>query len=450
MSNLPILVYLIGVLVVGLAYSSRKDRSAEDYFYGGRTAGSVAFGSSLLLSNILRYQVVLLPLVALGTFWFAVGASVLIVALSYRFRWGEESGSEPLEAWGSGGGRVFASGLVFLSYATVQIAALLALSNFILKDALSLDYYTSTLLVVVFAGIYSIVGGFSAVAHTQTLQLVVVIAGLIVLAFMRAVPAPGSIVPAFTSPADFTMEGALLGLPVVSLWVWHYDRLALKQVRAPKNPHALKSGLLVAAGAAVVIGVLMMLTASAPAGGPDGPARQVLLLIGFSVLMASFAATFSGTAELATKEFFQRLRPTASDQETVLIGRLVTTAVAGLTIVMIPMVEANTSKLLHFFLIMQVSLFPPLTALYAAKTISRSAPPVGVLAMLVAGELLGILRIVLRALNPDPDAAHPLVSWYISMDHFLFAFCLFCFSLLVLYGVGAVAAIRLRAANRLT
>lgn len=450
MSNLPILFYLICVLIVGLAPLSRRDRSADEYFFGGRTAGSVAFGSSLVLTNILRYQIILLPLAALGWFWVAVAGSVLVVALSYMSQRNGATEGNPGEVYGNGVPGVLVNGIVLLSYMTVQIAALLAISNLILKDILNLDYSASALIIVVFAGIYAIVGGFTAVAHTQTFQLFVMLGGIVALAIMNAIPPPDSLLPAFASSDELTTWGAFLGLPVVSLWVWHYDRLTLVQSRAPRNPFAMKSGLLLAGGAAIILALLVMLFPSASGSTEGGVAHEVLLLTCFAALMASFAASFAGAAELASNEFFRRAKPSASEQEQVLVGRLVTAAIAGLTIIMLPMVQAHSAGLLQIFLIVQVSLFPPITALFAAKSFFKTLPQAGILPSLIIGESLGILRLVLSFVNTEQISGTWVASWFISMDHFMFAFCLFGFSLLVLYGVGAVLGFRLRAADRLT
>ncbi len=449
MNSLPILFYLVGVFIVGLAYSSRRDRTAEDYFYGGKTAGSLVFGSSLVLSNILRYQVILLPLAALGSYWPAVALSVVVVILSYRLRMSETEGhSDFLSVCNGRGSRMVVSALVLLFSVTVQIGALLVLANYLLHGALGLDFTTTALLIIVFAGIYSIVGGFAAVAHTQTLQMAVVVVGLIVLAAMRAVPSPAAIFPQFGGPGDFSVTGVLLGLPVISLWIWHYDRLTLRESRAPKNEVTRRTGLLMAGVIAVLLAAVVSLPGSDEGTVAAGAAHQLMLLVSFALLMASFAAVFAGSAELVSREFFGAIKPSASEQEVVLIGRLVTAAVAGLTIIMMPVVESNGERILGLFLLVQAALFPPVTALYAAKLLFRSAPSAGVLPALIAGEVLGILRIVLH--GTDPAAINPIVSWFVSMDLFLFAFVLFGVSLLVLYGAGVLSGLRLRAADRLT
>jgi SSS family solute:Na+ symporter len=450
MTSFIILLYLVIVLVVGLAFSWKKDRSTEDYFYGGRTTGAITFGSSLVLGNILRYLIILLPLAALQSLWIAVAVSIGVVIISYRVGFTSPSGAELNDLCDGKAFRWFTNGLILLSYITIQIAGLLVLSQLVLGSGLNQEYYITALLMIVFAGIYAVVGGFSAVAHTQALQAAVFLVGLVALIFLRSVPVPGSLVTGAVSRSPVSLEGAILGLPIVSLWIWHYDRLSLQQVHSLKDAGALNRGLLVAGGIAVFVAAMVFVAKSTQADVPGPLQAYILLPVCLALLMASFAASFTSVAELVSNGLFKGAKPNASEQELVLVGRLATAAVTGLTIIMIPLAQVSGARILDLFLVAQVNLFPPVTALFAAKMLLKSVPPAGVLPALVCGEIVGILRFAFYAAIPDrlPDGS--VISWFLSMDHFLFAFCLFCFSLLVLYGAGVVAGIRLRAANRLT
>jgi SSS family solute:Na+ symporter len=450
MTSLIILLYLAIVLIVGLAFSWRRDRSTEDYFYGGRTTGTIALGSSLVLSNTLRYLIVLLPLAALQSLWVAVAVSIGAVIVSYRVRFPQSTGPELNDVCGSKTCRWFINLLILLFYVTIQIAGLLVLAQMILGSGLNQEYSITVLLMIVFAGIFAVVGGFSAVAHTQALHTVVFLAGLLGLVLLKAVPSPGTVLSALVPEKPVSLEGAILGLPVVSLWIWHYDQASLQQVRSSKDAGTLHRGLLVAGGIAMIVAAVLFVGATSSAGAPSVLQTPILLPVCLAVLMASFSASFTSAAAMVSNELFKSLKPESTDQELILVGRLATATIAGLTIIMIPMVQTIGSRLLDLFVMVQISLFPPVTALYAARLMFKSFPLAGALPALVAGEIVGIVWILLHAVVPDPASLGPVVSWFFSMDHFLFAFCLFCFSLLVLYGAGAVAGVSLKTANRLT
>lgn len=450
MNSLPILLYLSAVLVVGLVFSYKRDKSAEDYFFGGKSSGPMTFGSSLVLSNLLRYQVVLFPLAALQYFWLAAGVSVLVVVLSYRIRPSFSEAVAHSALWGNTRSDWFVVSLVFISTITIQIAGTMALASMVLKNTLDLDYSTTVLMMIVFAGIYAIVGGFSAVAHAQVFQLVVFVGGLIGLALLGSIPGPSSLAPSYSQGATVSFAGAMLGLPVVSLWMWHYDRFSLQQVRSSRDPASMNRGLVLAGGIVVVILGIVLVAGTVPAGLPASPAAHILSIVCVAALMASFAASFTSASELMSVEFFKHLKPDSSEQKLVLVGRLTAAGVIGLTIIMMPLVQSLGGRLIDDFVMVQACLFPPITAIYAGKFFFRHETVQGVLPALVAGEIAGIVRLLLYITGAGPLALGSSFSWLLTMDFFLFAFCLFCFSLVVFYGAGVVATLRPRAANRFT
>jgi Na+/proline symporter len=448
MSSILILVYLGAVLVVGLAYSSTKDRSTEDYFFGGKTTGPMAFGSSLVLSNILRYQIVLLPLAALPSLWVAAGASFLAVILSYRLN-PQQSAKAGFSKWW--GGRVFqwyVSGILLLFTVVIQIAGLLVLVNLILGDALNLDYSAAALLMIVCAGICAVVGGFSAVARVQVFQIIVFITGLIALVLLKAIPTPGNLVPSLVSPQNISFKSAILGLPIMSLWIWHYDRFTYQQILSSKDNGSSVRSLFIA-GAIMLLLVMIALVAASPSPNVASPlGYQILLIVCFTALMASFAPTFTNVAELMSNEIYKGLKPHSSEHELVLVGRLTTAVVVGLTILMMPFARSFGSRCLDLFLTAQACLFPPITAAFVARFIVKSTLLMGAAAALVAGEVVGIARFISYVVVGDSMSSHPVIQSFLSIDHYLFAFCLFCFSLVIVVGTGLVISIRSRVSNR--
>jgi len=450
MSSLPILLYLSASLVVGLLFSVKRDKSAADYFYAGENAGAITLGSSLVLSNILRYQIVLLPLVALRSFWIAAAASIVAVVCSYRFGRPPAPGASRTAFGDSKGSDLFVVGIVFISSITIQIAGTMALADLILRNTLNLEFSTTVLLMIVFAGIYAIVGGFAAVAQTQILQLVVFFGGLVGLAILGSVPGPGRLAQSFSPLTSVTLAGGVLGLPVMSLWIWHYDRFSLQQVNSSKDAASLQRGLFIAGSVVVAALLIVLLAGNVSAGLTLSPAAHILSLVCVASLMASFAASFTSASESMAAGFLKTLNPSSPEPKLILVGRLTTAAVIALTIVMIPLVQSMGTRLIDLFVAVQACLFPPVTAIYIARLVSGPAPMAGLVPALVAGESAGVIRLLLHAYGADGSASAEAFSWILSMDVFLFAFCLFAFSLVVLYGAGVVVALRLRAAHRLT
>jgi hypothetical protein len=232
--------------------------------------------------------------------------------------------------------------------------------------------------------------------------------------------------------------------------MWHYDRFSLQQVRSSKDNASLKKGLLLAVVLALALLGIVLWSGHANSSISPSPAAHILSLVCVAALMASFAASFTSASESMATGFLRTLKPSSSELKLVLVGRLTTAAVIGLTIIMIPLVQSMGPKLFDMFVMVQACLFPPVTAVYVARFVFGPAPAAGVVPALVAGECAGVLRLLMRASGADSSASVPGLAPILSMDFFLFAFCLFAFSLFVLYGAGVVATLRLRAAHRVT
>lgn len=438
MSNILILIYLTGVLVVALAYSAKRDRSAEEFFYNGRRTRPLVFGSSLVLSNLLRYQIILLPLLAVGLFWVAVLLSIALVLLSYRFT--------PLtpgafsSAWEDPRCRWFVNVLMLVTYLVVQTTGVLVLANWVLGSGVNLDYAAAVLIVIVFAGIYAVIGGFSAMAHAQVLQGAVFAVGLLALVLLKGLPDPAGLLPASGGTGPVTLVSALLGLPVVSLWVWRFDRFSVQHAEASASGRERTRGLLFGAGLSTAILVVLLLAMRDGYSQSSDPAVSgILLVVSFSAFMASFAASFTGLAEFLATEFFRPIKRNASERELVLVGRLATATVVGVSILLIPVAKSAGAAALEVFLLVQTGLYPPLTAVLTIRLFNPSLPKVAVRRSLIAGEGVAILWLLLRVLGPGQAGGTPLLAWFAGMDPFLFAFCLFAFTAVVLFGTLLMA-----------
>ncbi len=442
MSSYIILLYFGTILGFALFFSARKVKSSEDFFFdGGRTPGTI-LGSSLLLSNLLRYQILLMPVMALEFSWIAIAVSLGVVLLSYLATDGEPV-DVPIDFCGSHAGQWFANALMLMTYGTLQIAALFVVTNVFLGQLVGVDYSTAILLMIVISGLYTIVGGFSAVVHAQAIQGVVFLGGLIALVFLQGIPSPLSVFPTLASEHPASLGGAILGLPVMSLWVWRFDRLSSQQVRSSRDAASRNKGLLVGVSLALVIVVLVALSMrSGPHDLRYSAAGNVLGILCFALLMPSLAATFTSFSELTSNGFFRGLRPDASEQEVVLVGRLSTAAIVGLSILMIPLAARGGAWTLDLYILAQVCLFPPIAAVYSARLMSRDSVSRAVIAGLIVGELLGITRFALELADTAPDLFPTVWTWYLSIDRYLFAFGLFSVSMVVMFGVSAFARAR--------
>jgi solute:Na+ symporter, SSS family len=450
MTSLFILVYLCGALIVGLASSARKDRSVEDYFYGGKAAGPIAIGSTLVLGNLVRYQIVVLALSGSMYLWVGLTLSVIVVVLSYVYRFPRSTSVDSQELWGNRRTQLAVQGVTVLISVVAQIAVLLVLANVLLGAGAGIDGSIALLVMAVFAGVYTLVGGFSAVAATQVFQMGVFLVGLVILCVQGGSPGMQGGFGMHALGIETPSAWGILGLPVLSLWFWHYDFFPMQQSQAVREHGTLRRGLIVAGILGVGIGVLMALASPGAFGAATGIVWQVFVLAVFALIMASLSSSFMGAAGLLSQGVLRNIRPWAAEQGVVLVGRLIVAGVVAITILMIPLAESAGPQILSIYLLLLTTLIPPITAVYAVRLVSRSVPSGSVVPGLVVGGIFGIARIALVALASAGIALPPELSWVLGIDQFAFAFCSFGATLLVLYAAATVVALRLRTADRPT
>ncbi len=191
-----IVVYMVFMLAVGAVFS-KKNKSTEDYYLGGRSLGPFVTAMSAEASDMSSWLLMGLPGVALATgladaFWTAVGLAVgtylnwLIVARRLRI-YSEVNNSATIPDFFSNrfkdkSGLLLAISAIviivfFVPYTGSGFAAIAKLFN----SLFGVDYHVALVvgaLVVVF---YTALGGFLAASTTDFVQSIVMTLALIVV-----------------------------------------------------------------------------------------------------------------------------------------------------------------------------------------------------------------------------------------------------------------------------
>jgi SSS family solute:Na+ symporter len=376
--------------------------------------------------------------------------SVIVVVLSYAYRFPRSISIDSQELWGSRRVQLAVQGVTLLTSIIAQIAVVLVLAHVLLGTGAGIDGSIALLVMTVFAGVYTLVGGFSAVVATQVCQMGVFLIGLFILFVQGGSPGMQTGFGIHGTGMETPSAWGILGLPVLSLWFWHYDFFPMQQAQAVREHGTLRRGLFVAGILGVLIGALMALASPGAFEASTGMMWQVFVLAVFALIMASLASSFMGAAGLLSQGVLRNIRPWAAEQGVVLVGRLIVAAVVAITIMMIPLAESAGPQILSIYLLLVTTLIPPITAVYAVRLVSQTVPAGSVVPGLLVGGVFAISRIILVALVSAGISLPAEVSWVLGIDQFAFAFCLFGVTLLVLYVAAAFAAFRLRTASRPT
>ena len=183
-----IVLYILAVMGIGF-YFTRKETSS-DYFLAGRSVTWWAIGASLFASNISSEHFIGLAGTGaksgLAVGHFEWQASFCVLTLGWLFvpfylRSGVFTMPEFLEKRYNAACRWYLTAVSIIAYILTKISVTLIAGSLLLEAVMGWDYITSSLVLVIATGIYTVAGGLSAVIYTEVLQTVVLIGGAIVL-----------------------------------------------------------------------------------------------------------------------------------------------------------------------------------------------------------------------------------------------------------------------------
>jgi len=182
------------VIIIGVAYwaTRKKKKSAEDYFLAGRHLGWFIIGASIFASNIGSEHLVGLAGsgatdgVALAHYELHAWCLLVLgwVMVPFYMRSKVFTTPEFLEKRFSPKARTLLSIISLIAYVLTKIAVGIFAGGIVfsvlLPDVsfLGMDsFWVGSILVIVLTGLYTILGGFRAVAYTEALQTIILIIG---------------------------------------------------------------------------------------------------------------------------------------------------------------------------------------------------------------------------------------------------------------------------------
>lgn len=199
-----LLVYLFGMLAMGV-YFSRKNTSTEEYFVGGRSFAGWVIGLSLVGTSISSISFLAYPGDAFKTAWLRylpnlmLPLGVLIAAYLFLpfFRRGKiTSAYQYLEDRFGPSIRVYGA-IAFIVGQLVRVSIILYLLSLLIQEMTGLDTTTSIVISGGFVALYTIIGGIDAVIWTDVIQTIVLVCGGIFCLWIVVDQLPGGFAQIF-------------------------------------------------------------------------------------------------------------------------------------------------------------------------------------------------------------------------------------------------------------
>jgi SSS family solute:Na+ symporter len=490
-----IALYFLGL--VGIVYwSSKKVQSSADYFLAGRDVGFFAVGASLFASNIGSEHIVGLAGsgansgMAMAHYelhaWIMILLAWVFVPFYYRSK--VFTMPEFLERRFDSRSRWVLSIVSLLAYVftkvSVTVYAGAKVFETLLPDTFGSPenaFLVGALSTVVLTGIYTVMGGLRAVVYTEVLQTFVLILGSVFITWfglqqlggwselkMLAVQNKESFAlwrP--NSDSNFPWLGIMIASPVVGIWYWCTDQYIVQRTLSARSLKEARRGAIWGGFLKVwpvfiflIPGMIgwalhqkgIMIIPSKSGGGLDGdqvfpmmvanllPVGLRGLVVGglLAALMSSLSSLFNSCATLFTKDIYQKLNPEASDLKLVRVGRFATVIVCGLGIAWIwVMPLISQGGLYEYLQSVQGYLAPPITAVFLLGLFCRRINAQGAFIGLVAGFILGMLKLFIQGLvNGEVITGPAFLVWFGEFNFLYYTGTLFLISVIVVVAIS--------------
>lgn len=372
-----------------------------------------------------------------------------------------------------------------------------------IQQSLHLDLYLATTGLLAITALYTITGGLAAVIYTDALQTVIMLVGALTLmgySFAAVGGLEGLTEKYFTALAsnrsensscglpredafhifrdpltsDLPWPGILFGMSMPSLWYWCTDQVIVQRSLAAKNLSHAKGGSLMAAYLKVLPLFMMVMPGMVSrvlfpdqvacadpdicqkvCGNPSGCSdiaypklvleilptglRGLMIAVMVAALMSSLTSIFNSASTIFTMDLWNRVRPRASEQELMIVGRVFVLLLVLGSILWIPVIQASQGGQL-FIYIQSISSYlqPPVAVVFILGCFWKRANEKGAFWGLIWGLLLGLIRLLLDFVYPQPrcDQRDERPSVVKDVHYLYFSMVLSAVTLLVMSAVS--------------
>ena len=204
---ITMIAYMLAVIVIGVAFARRANRSSEAYFLGGRSLGPWVTAMSAEASDMSGWLLMGLPGVAYwcgiaDASWTAIGLALgtyinwLITSKRLR-RYSEKANAITLPEFFSNRFHekskviMTIAALFILIFFTVYAASCLVTCGKLFSTLFGLGYVPMMIVGAVFVLIYTIIGGFLAESASDFMQAIVMIIALVIIVITGTTVAGG-------------------------------------------------------------------------------------------------------------------------------------------------------------------------------------------------------------------------------------------------------------------
>lgn len=228
---------------------------------------------------------------------------------------------------------------------------------------------------------------------------------------------------------EYPWIGMLLCAPIIGLWYWCTDQYIVQRALGAPNEKEARRGTIFAAFLKllpvfifIIPGMICFALAESgkvealrdalyTAGELDADKSQAafpllvkhilppgvrgIVVAGLlAALMSSLAGVFNASSTLFTMDFYSKIKPNASQQELVWMGRVATVGMIIVGLIWVPVIQ-GAQGLYQYLQGVQGYLAPPIFVVFFLGVFMKRVNSTGCLAALLVGFVLGVIRLAI-------------------------------------------------------
>jgi len=437
-------VVMIGSLSFGMymAYRKKAGKDSSSFFLGGRSIKWPIIGASLFATNIGAEH-----LVGLSGDSYRYGLAAGFVELTMPITLGFACAilipyymqnkvftiPEFLELRYNRRARTFFSGLMLVISIMTKLAFTLFAGALVLNSILGWNIMETIVYIGLIVAVFTIIGGFTAVAYTDSIQVIIMIGGAAIMMFigldkvggwsglMEKAPQMMSVAKPYDDPV-YPFWGILATAFYAGIFYWGMDQVNVQRVlAAPDLKQARWGGMF-----AILLKLLPVFIFALPGviayalfpGELQGDEtkqtfvllldrllpsglRGLLLASLLAALITSLIGVLNSVSTLVVRDFIIELRPDFPEKKQVTAGRIVILLITVLGIGAAYMVYKNEEGLYKYLQTISaylvIPIFPAIFFGIISKKVTLKAAGVSV----VAGVIIATVFVIDQLLGPE-------------------------------------------------
>ena len=439
-----LLIVMTGSLSYGIymAYRKKAGRNSSNFFLGGRSIKWPVIGASLFATNIGAEHLVGLSGDAYR-YGLSAGSVELTTAITlgfgcavlfpYYMKNKVFTIPEFLELRYNRRARTLFSGLMLIISIMTKLAFTLFAGALVLNGILGWNIMSTILFIGIIVAIFTIVGGFTAVAYTDAVQVIIMIGGAAIMLIIGLVKVGGwgglmekaPQMMSIATPYDdavYPFWGILATAFYAGIFYWGIDQVNVQRTLAAPDLKNARWGAMFATllkllpvfifalpgviayalfpgeltGDASKQTFVLMLNKLLPAG-----LRGLLMASLFAAMITSLIGVLNSVSTLVVRDFIVEFRPGFPEKRQVSLGRIVIIIVTFLGIGAAYLVYKNEEGLYKYLQTISAYLVIPVFPAIFFGIVSKRVTLKGAAASVITGIVLATVFVADQFMGPQ-------------------------------------------------